>query len=75
MCGYGKSYRSETTIGGGPIKAEIVWSGMRIDEDRHARKFLEWMPREKRPRGKPMRRWKQSVDESWEERENHGWSG
>ena len=51
-------------------RARLRWSGhvMRMEEDRQAKKFINWIPRGKRPSGRPRKRWKEGVQESLKRR-------
>ncbi len=51
-------------------KGRLRWYGhvKRMEEDRFARKFLEWIPEGTRPVGRPRKRWIKGVAEAVEER-------
>ena len=46
-------------------RARLRWSGhvMRMEEDRQAKKFMNWIPRGKRPSGRHRNSWKEGVQE------------
>ena len=52
------------------VRARLRWFRhvMRMEEDRQAKKFMEWIPRGRQPRGRPRKRWKQGVGESLKRR-------
>lgn len=37
---------------------------MRMNEERPARRYLDWRPQGRRPVGRPRRRWLEGVDEA-----------
>ena len=39
-----------------------------MEDTRHAKKFLEWVPPGRRPVGRPRKRWTQGVEEAAEQR-------
>ena len=44
-------------------KSQLRWYGhvKRLETTRYARKYLEWQPRGRRPRGRPRTRWIQNI--------------
>ena len=51
-------------------RGRLRWFGhvKRMDEERYARKYLEWRPRGRRPVGRPRKRWMEGVAEAAEKR-------
>ena len=51
-------------------KKQLVWFGhvKRMDEERIPKKALEWIPPERRKRGRPMRSWMDEVNEAMSSR-------
>ena len=51
-------------------KNKLRWYGhvKRMEDTRHAKKFLEWVPPGRRPVGRPRKRWTQGVEEAAEQR-------
>lgn len=51
-------------------RGQLRWYGhvRRMNENRYPKRYLEWMPREKRPAGRPRRRWMQEVDDAISDR-------
>lgn len=51
-------------------RKQLTWFGhtKRMQEERWPRKVLEWMPPERRKRGRPRRSWRDDVEEAMAER-------
>lgn len=49
---------------------QLRWYGhvMRMEEERYPAKYYQWQPREKRPVGRPRKRWRDGVREAIEAR-------
>lgn len=47
-------------------KKQLVWFGhtKRMDETRWPKRILEWIPYERKKRGRPRRSWREGVDEA-----------
>jgi hypothetical protein len=51
-------------------KKKLRWYGhvKRMDNNRHARRYLEWVPNGRRPVGRPRKRWTDGIKKSLEDR-------
>jgi hypothetical protein len=51
-------------------KKQLTWFGhtKRMNEARWPRKILEWIPEERRRRGRPRRSWRDDIDEAMKTR-------
>nr|CAI5853376.1 unnamed protein product [Callosobruchus analis] len=56
----------EQTVADEIERRQLVWFGhtKRMDENRWPRKVLEWIPPERRKRGRPRRSWRDDVEEA-----------
>ena len=51
-------------------RAQLRWYGhvMRMGEEREPKRWLDWRPRGRRPRGRPRKRWLENIDEGLKNR-------